>query len=119
MSMVTIKTADLIGPALDWATAVAIGQPVYVVEGMPVDGHTCLICYSADWSQGGPLIDKFMITGGTDSGDDRLIYWAYAGVARDGFPCLEGESFLIAACRAIVAAKLGDEVQVPAELVQQ
>ena len=37
----------------------------------------------------------------------------------NGLELGEGETMLIAACRAIVAAKLGEVVGVPEELVQQ
>ena len=74
-------------------------------------------CPSTDWSQGGPLISDHLVTVGSDSGNNRIIYWAYAGVAEDGFPCAEGGTHLIAACRAIVAAKIGDTVSVPKELM--
>lgn len=84
---------------------------------------------STDWNQGGPLIDKIL-----KSGKWEIVQWEPGKkVAVQNFDseCLPvdcvsydeesmreiGETVLIAACRAIVAAHLGDSVQVPAELV--
>ena len=73
---------------------------------------------STDWSQGGELIQRY----GCD-----LIYIAPANaweancwddrVPMPGLHNQEGETPLIAAMRAIVSAKLGDEVEVPDEML--
>lgn len=69
------------------------------------------------WEQGGPLIDAHNIkleSYPKELGEGRAsvrlvftgkVYWQ------------SGASVLIAACRAIVAAKLGEAVLVPAELL--
>lgn len=70
---------------------------------------------SADWSQCGPLIER---------NDWALPHRAtaryhlgkYESCTPGGFPH-NGDTPLIAACRAIVSAHLGDSVEVPAELV--
>lgn len=107
-----IKTSELKGAALDWAVAKA-WQPVYsdgailvaVVQG---DYHP-----STDWSFGGPIIEREKITimcpSTGDFWDARVntfppVYW-------------RGETPLIAAMRCYVASKLGDEVEIPEELV--
>lgn len=70
-------------------------------------------CPSTDWSQGGPLIEKYFLA------SERMCdgLWQCGGVfkcALDSHSMVgEGETPLIALCRAIVAAKLGDEVDVP------
>ncbi|RJG10967.1 DUF2591 domain-containing protein [Pseudomonas cavernicola] len=120
MSNIEVKTADLIGPALDWAVALATGADelkvgadggVSCIYQLPDGG--CWTNYyrpSTDWSQGGPLIEKH-ITALNQSGTET--WWAHSE-DRLGL----GPTALIAACRAIVAAKLGDTVSVPAELAQ-
>ena len=90
---------------------------------------------STDWRQGGPLFDKCeieLIRFGEHAWYQRDPQWnqkpcvgavirhaPYDTVSGDIHieECMTGETRLIAACRAIVAAKLGDIVKVPACLV--
>ena len=140
MSMIEVKTADLIGPALDWAVAKANGFAVQVrpyaefcnaSTGHKVKARYHRVWYefdgdleeyspSADWSQGGPLIERF--------GCDLICIapgncWEAncwdCDLPTPGLHLHEAETPLVAALRAIVAAKLGDAVSVPEELVQQ
>lgn len=100
--MVEVKTSDLIGPALDWAVAKAIGCRF-------------LRKWSTDWAQGGPLIDKYKVSiGHVETRDGE--FWIGSISSRDG-TAETSDGPLVAACRAIVAAKLGDVVQVPSVLV--
>lgn len=129
MEMVELKTADLIGPTLDWAVANAEGYEVrrlsgkwqlyksglktgHFYTGKPAGFSVGGAGYwqpSESWSQGGPLIDKYgILFGPLPSGD---LFASVNGAWESG------ETHLIASCRAIVAAKLGDTVSVPAELV--
>lgn len=130
--MIEVRTADLIGPALDWAV------------GMAVDG-TCIDCTgsvprwkfptleasvwggdvelgdieryspSTDWSQGGPLIEKYRIR----ITPEYEGQW-YADLYRDDEEPLasaEGSTALIAVCRSVVAVEFGEVVQAPKELM--
>ena len=134
--MVDVKTAELIGPALDWVVLVAEGWE----SDRPQDGQlrrkiseaqydVCIVgprqmrydqhlgrywrSPSTDWSQGGPLIDKHNVE--ILRAGDCVMAKLYGLTNAAG----DGKTPLIAACRAIVAAKLGDAVSVPEELVQQ
>lgn len=130
MSMVKVKTAELTGAELDLAVALATGwtltrqqdaqiekDGMFMLCGEAALEHSRYVFTpSTDWSQGGPLIvtHKVSISDCSDSwiasiisDDDRELY---AGLERGGTP-------LIAICRAVVAAKLGAEVEVPQELV--
>lgn len=123
-----VKTSDLIGPALDWAVAKAEGhQPLLVPTGRTEysvgvitamddgpKGFAC--CYSTDWSQGGPLIEKH-VWALPQRATHRYHLGAFEAYTPGGFPH-NGDTPLIAACRAIVAAELGDQVDVPDELMQ-
>ena len=124
--MIDVKTAELIGPALDWAVAKAEGyEPLVVPTGraeysvgviLAMDygprGFACR--YSTDWAQGGPLIEKHKVSIAYHNGPD-CTPMACLPDTHPAFEC--GATVLIAACRAIVAAKLGDTVRVPAALV--
>lgn len=123
MKMVEVKTAELIGRALDYAVA--------VVEGHPLCEECCSGTYaliigtgrgdlkefspSTDWSHGGPLIEAKSLEITKIWGPWAAIREAYCGEAISWWP--DGETILIAACRAIVAAKLGETVMVPKELM--
>lgn len=119
--MIEVKTAELIGPALDWAVSEAIGEK-NTISSRFIDNEKgdatlvfwCWDAYSTDWGTGGPLIEKYLC---------RVViqppYWEACALRSDK-PWVYGlgETVLIAACRAIVADKLGETVQVPKELVQ-
>ena len=75
-------------------------------------------CPSSDWSHCGPIIEKMDV-------QVRINDWPnevkWLGIARSAdrmvMVCQKGTTPLIAACRAIVAAKLGDDVDVPEDLI--
>lgn len=127
-----IKTADLIGPALDWAVAVEEGlteenawTTLEIFKAVRAGGgYRC----STDWSQGGPLIEReginlFKHNKLNESQPD--VWCAHKVVPRPNMEgsfnscalALDGPTPLIAAMRCLVAATLGDEVDVPDELV--
>lgn len=127
--MIEVQAADLIGPALDWAVAKAVGECSPQRGGgvcVVAHGHTLhRFCPSTEWSHGGPLIEKENLTverspsmrGCAVVGfhNWRAVHPKnYGGLIRHtGY----GETALIAACRAVVSAKIGDTVQVPKELM--
>lgn len=125
-----IKTKDLTGAALDWAVAVALGyQPLVMPIGRAkyavgvtvagddgkVTGFACR--YSTDWAQGGPLIERFNIW--LDGPICGVSIWSASVMdtqLNEFSASHDCETPLIAICRAVVACKLGDEVEVPDEL---
>lgn len=112
-----IKTAELEGRALDWAVAIAVGwEPRICKAGTgrlfgPDMGK--IWSPSINWDQGGPLTESYKVA---------LAYYAgiwNAQIMQDGKPIsCAADKPLIAICRAIVAALLGDEVNVSDELTQ-
>ena len=122
-----IKTSELIGPALDWAVAKSEGErygpptfrvhqnskgaTVYLNTGMQQSG----IPYrpSTDWAQGGPIIEREGIT--LRSCIDGAAW--DAELAYEETILAPGPTPLIAAMRCYVASKLGDEVDIPEELL--
>lgn len=105
-----IKTSELTGAALDWAVARAEGKRpsmfIFQRTGALAGEHH----YSTDWAQGGPIIERERIA--IDYDHD---VW---NAAKDGLSWyIGGPTPLIAAMRCYVASKLGDEVEVPEELL--
>lgn len=131
-----IKTSELTGAALDWAAAKCEGLELHkdgllngvVMEGWHAAGYYMdpnswvrlgKLRYSTDWSQGGPIIDRERI-GLTfhDEGDGwEVPNWGAWPTQLDDRQEVMGETALIAAMRCYVASKLGDEVDVPEELL--
>lgn len=123
--MIEVKTADLIGPALDWAVAKATGahelkigadKGISCIYQLPDGG--CWTQYyrpSTGWDQGGPLIEKYKV----DLYFDGRAWWTQAGTVDTGPLACRHEAVLIAACRAVVAAHLGYTVQIPDELAER
>lgn len=127
--LIVVKTADLAGEALGWAVGKAEGLDVYLeppgYNGVPwrvfarYQGeaivHTKRYNSREDWALGGPLIEKHMVSLHCPQSTDDV--WAAWVITDKGEFCQAGDTALVAACRAIVAAKLGDTVQVPKELM--
>lgn len=100
------------GAALDWSVSKAIGHECIVTKAGSIrSASNTLEVYSPhlNWNQGGHIIE-LMESVVQISGN-----W-YAVPVFDDVIELMGETPLIAICRAIVAAKLGELVDVPQEL---
>ena len=109
-----MKTSELTGNALDWAVAKCEGiglgprgSVVYYFEGDPAMWQP-----SSNWKQGGPIIEREMIEIGAHEPE------GFEWVARDYWreTTMTGPTPLIAAMRAYVASKLGDDIEIPKEL---
>ena len=100
-----LKTSELTGVFLDWTVHVALhgeceGYPEYE--------------YSTDWAQGGPIIEREGMLIAPDP-----CGWEARHPGDDGDSTeAVGPTPLIAAMRCYVASKLGDEVDVPDELIE-
>lgn len=130
--MKRVKTAELIGPALDWAVAKCAGREIdgfgrYGVVVWELDALTgdkeacCLFTPSTHWTQGGPIIEHEKLCVGYQHQldpayvpllDPATVCWARTTA---GGYLKYGPTPLIAAMRCY-ASKLGDEVDVPDEL---
>ena len=108
-----MKTSELIGAALDWAVAMCEGFDYFNHQSLAritTSAHSWQP--STNWAQGGPLIEREKIATDPDADDGQ-----WAASTRDA-PCYwVGPTPLVAAMRCYVASKLGDEVEVPKELV--
>lgn len=125
--LIEVKTADLTGEALAWAVGKAEGQEVLLAPPIYGNPWRVFVRYTGevtirevrynpweDWAIGGPLIQKYRVGFGLYSDS----FFAVSGL--DDTPGdADGSTHLIAACRAIVDAKLGDIVQLPKELIAE
>lgn len=126
-----IKTSTLSGAALDWAVAkcegilfpwgyirVQDGRVMWITPG----NHETADAWhqyspSTDWAQGGPIIEREMLAPEPLLDTNcALIKWRCRNWKGDGSD-FYGPTPLIAAMRCFVASKLGDEVDVPKELL--
>lgn len=134
--LIEVKTARLIGHALDWAVGVADGREmelpgavrgrtsvfwcdpfVIKLDGRP-DFHDKTRRKwqpSSNWEHGGPLIDKHH--GSTQHFDGLADNACYGGGPAGAAVWLYGPTALVAFCRGFVLHILGDTVRVPSELV--
>lgn len=95
-------------------------------EGPVLDSFTKIWEPSADWAQGGPIIEREKISVQVTFCDGKFYSWQAAGhdlqydevgdfIEGSDHAC-DGPTMLIAAMRCYVASKLGDEAEVPEEL---
>jgi hypothetical protein len=116
----TVSVSELTGAALDWCVAMSIGLVAalynsndieYFKDDIQVyeDGFSP----STNWTQGGPLIDKYHVF------LEKFPQSQWLAKAYDDEWCRgksEGPTALIAICRAVVTLKLGKTVEIPEEL---
>ncbi|MDD2063014.1 phage protein NinX family protein [Pseudomonas sp. 25571] len=127
--LIEVRVSNLVGAALDWAVATVEGVETSWRHGRElvkvhdrggiklIESIRSIYSPSTEWSQGGPLIDKH--NGGLHY-EAHLADAAFrysSGPGGSGFWCY-GPTALVAFCRGLVKAKLGDTVQVPKELCQ-
>jgi hypothetical protein len=117
-----MKTSELIGAALDWAVAKCEGRGIEFddtqdtwltrdgIADQPLHNYTP----STDWSQGGPIIEREELTLSCYRSISRAVkFLADEGRVIEG----NGPAPLIAGMRCYVASKLGNEVEIPQELL--
>lgn len=106
--MITVKTSDLTGIALDWAVTEAIGEQHRE--------DACRKHYSEQWEHCGELLEKYCIK--------LSIYEDFYSATRastsprddSDYPTGHGSNYREAICRFVVLYQLGEEVQIPASL---
>lgn len=114
-----LKTAELIGAALDWAVAKCKGITSIDKRGgvwvpVPKEPHfNEEYSPSTNWSQGGPIIEREKI----GSLHEARGVWSASTKWEDPAKVFYGKTKLIAAMRCYVASKLGDEVEMPDQLM--
>lgn len=124
-----IKTSELTGTALDWAVAKCEG-----VVGQ--DGNPVLFRFTGSgrygvrrnpgadfghyqpqtWMDGGPIIEREKLGLLFNWMPEDRSYWS--AILDDGEYRQSGPTPLVAAMRCFIASRLGDEVDVPEELLE-
>lgn len=115
-----VKTSELIDHALDWAVDSARGYGADYLTRWNIGGDTRFVqceiirAYSTDWGIGGAIIERegISLEWSGWGGDEQWIAYLKHD---DEF---KGPTPLIAAMRCYVASKLGDEVDIPDELME-
>ena len=123
-----IKTADLIGPALDWAVAKCLGATK--IQPYEYNGRGFLRVYldggihapwepSRYWSQGGPIIEREKLEVRANDYEWQAFCFGFPSArAHSGKKVwASGPTPLIAAMRCFVASRLGDKIEIPEELL--
>ena len=104
-------TSNLTGRALDYAVALARGHDVAVTSRSIVirgpDPYFCPL-YHKDWAEAGPIIEWKRV---------NITFTPKGCVADNASAMQSGPTPLIAGMRCVVASELGDEVNVPEELL--
>ena len=109
-----MKTSELLDGALNWAVAKCEGHvdDETIIRRLDPDDEGWCIAYSTDWAQGGAIIER-----------EGMQLWkggAWCASLDQSFnpPDFQtGTTPLVAAMRCYVASKLGDEVEIPEELL--
>jgi hypothetical protein len=121
---VKIATKDLIGPALDWVVAKCEGHVRAFDEGDEISGLSMKQWNwvpTENWSQGGPIIEREEINLEIHEGGHTRASFYRMRLTHDGrvkhYHHQHGPTPLIAAMRCFVSSRLGDEVDVPDELI--
>lgn len=124
--MSKIKVSEATSQQLNWLVAKCEGVAITKFKESPslfFGGGFDKYAPSTNWEQGGPILDKerigttpFTITVGPDKGTKEWFanYESFVDVTPNYY---SGPTKLIAGMRCYVAAKLGEEVEVPDELV--
>ena len=113
-----MKTSELTGLQLDYAVALIEGQVKYGAEDFREQRrHTTehgeyVYRYSTSWAQGGPIIEREAISVCT-----QLTRFDWQAIDFHGYITQFGPTPLIAAMRCYVQSELGNEVDIPEELL--
>ncbi|HCO3755910.1 TPA: phage protein NinX family protein [Escherichia coli] len=122
-----VKTFELSGRALDFAVASSMGLRLKIEGGdfwnVSKSGDFWDRCdYSGSWILCGRLIESELIScyASINPEDETVYHWCAVKEVSDyrkrrGFTDSDPK---VAICRAVVSAKIGDEVEIPDELME-
>jgi hypothetical protein len=111
------KVSEITSLQLDWIVTDLEGVKTYgIKDWLEQRPYTVGNRWSTDWAQSGPIIERERIALTAYLRADLVTHWRAVAFTSGTVP-MYGETPLIAAMRCYVASKLGDEVEVPNELV--
>lgn len=127
-----IKTSELTRTALDWAVAKCEGgdclwYDTIATHWMTLNGKDIALSKgwaqsftpSTNWAHGGPIIEREEFTL-SHSPYEHVFYGRSRPWCAEKRGVMEyGPTPLIAAMRCYVASKLGDEIEIPEELIRE
>ncbi len=124
--MATIKTSELTGKALDYAVFLCLDDTLRQPELGMIRSQFGYGNFkpSANWAQGGPIVERMFLDGlrlhsaefMTGIHNKDIIVASLNGDVKPGF--YFGPTPLIAAMRCFVASNIGDNVEIPDELLK-
>ncbi|MGP7973744.1 hypothetical protein ACTXA3_09610 [Proteus mirabilis] len=110
-----IKTSKLKGLALDWAVGKAIGVDVRIGKEFVVDANNCVYNLSSDWLKCGEFINNYWIDLMFEEVDG--VNYCYASPPHLMGDYATANTAQEAICRAVVMLGIGNEVEIPEELI--
>ncbi|MCI9802139.1 phage protein NinX family protein [Proteus mirabilis] len=115
-----IKTSKLKGLALDWAVGKAVGVDVRIGKEFVVDANNCVYSPSSSWVICGEFVDTYAIELinemlSNDFGHYQIAWSAICNYLQDDY--YDGDTPQEAICRAVVMLGIGNEVEIPEELL--
>lgn len=121
MKTVTIKSEDPTGAALVYAMRVADGRKPIVREEIISTAMREAYANGPDWDEAGRIIERedFEIFEKGSDGTWSAGIYKMGPIKRTCTAYESGPTLLIAAMRCFVASKLGDDVEIPASLVDE
>lgn len=108
----TVTVGALSGAALEWAVTKCEGADVTHLYAWDYSSNR----YSTDWAQGGPIIERENISTCWE-GTIWVATRFNKNCGETWFGHQYGSTPLIAAMRCYVASKLGDNIDIPEELI--
>ncbi len=132
--MKTVKIRDLVGPALDWVVAKALKHEVFISGSVVMNrvwttaSQEGIFSPTTDWSQAGLIIESEGIKWNTYGS----VFYAWTPDHKWFDPLYEqftdsprtawrgfayGQTLLLAVMRCYATSTLGEEVEIPEELV--
>ena len=108
-----MKTSELIGATLDWAVAKCEVGSEFIGE--IDDPHF----YSTDWALAGPIIEREGISIDQRDNGSLVLACIDAPMGREENEIwVNGPTPLVAAMRCYVAVQLGNEIEIPEQLME-
>ena len=123
--MTKLKVSSLTNKQLDWLVSCLEGNTLDIYRWLDTRERCKDFWYTSNWTQGGPIIERQgidiqQVFCGMEGSFSEPCGWQAMRYTRSGVlnpPRQVANTPLIAAMRCYVASKLGDEVEIPKDLL--